>query len=110
MTHTTSQQNAAALRAALETPDASHRLQAALSAGTRPDPEFIDVLVARCAVEPDFFVRDMLTWALVRQDRAPTPRRSFRGSHPTRPRRAARPCTPCRRSPTPPSGAPSPRR
>ena len=72
MTHTTSQQNAAALRAALETPDASHRLQAALSAGIRPDPEFIDVLVARCAVEPDFFVRDMLTWALVRQDRAPT--------------------------------------
>lgn len=72
MTHTTSQQNAAALRAALETPDASHRLQAALSAGTRPDPEFIDVLVARCAVEPDFFVRDMLTWALVRQDRTPT--------------------------------------
>jgi hypothetical protein len=72
MTHTTSQQNAAALRAALETPDASHRLQAALSAGTRPDPAFIDVLVERCAVEPDFFVRDMLTWALVRQDRAPT--------------------------------------
>ncbi len=72
MTHTTSPQNAAALRAALETPDASHRLQAALSAGTRPDPEFIDALVARCAVEPDFFVRDMLTWALVRQDRAPT--------------------------------------
>lgn len=72
MTHTTSQQNAAALRAALETPDASHRLQAALSSGTRPDPAFIDVLVERCAVEPDFFVRDMLTWALVRQDRAPT--------------------------------------
>ena len=72
MTHTRAQQSAAALRAALETPDASHRLQAALSAGTRPDPEFIDVLVARCAVEPDFFVRDMLTWALVRQDRTPT--------------------------------------
>lgn len=72
MTHTTSQQSAAALRAALETPDASHRLQAALSAGTRPVPEFIDVLVERCTVEPDFFVRDMLTWALVRQDRTPT--------------------------------------
>lgn len=72
MTHTTAQQSAAALRAALEAPDASHRLQTALSAGTRPDPAFIDVLVERCAVEPDFFVRDMLTWALVRQDRAPT--------------------------------------
>jgi HEAT repeat protein len=34
--------------------------------GTHPEPGFVDVLVARCAIEPDFFVRDMLTWALTR--------------------------------------------
>lgn len=60
------------LRAALDAPDSSMRLQAALTAGTRPAPEFIDVLVARCAVEPDFYVRDMLTWALIHQERAAT--------------------------------------
>jgi HEAT repeat protein len=41
-------------------------LQAALDAGTRPEARQIGLLVDRCAVEPDFFVRDMLTWALVR--------------------------------------------
>jgi len=56
------------LRAALEHPDASARLQAALAAGTRPDDSYIAELVARCAVETDFFVRDMLTWALTRHD------------------------------------------
>ncbi len=42
------------------------RLRAALAVGTTPDPRFVDKLVERCAVEPDFFVRDMLTWALTR--------------------------------------------
>ncbi|HEY4453675.1 MAG TPA: HEAT repeat domain-containing protein [Pseudonocardiaceae bacterium] len=42
------------------------RLRAAQVAGTYPDPGLLDVLVARCAVEPDFFVREMLTWALTR--------------------------------------------
>lgn len=51
---------------ALSAEDSSTRLKAALAAGTRPDPGFADALVARCAVEPDFFVRDMLTWALTR--------------------------------------------
>ncbi|MEU3623238.1 hypothetical protein BS329_40705 [Amycolatopsis coloradensis] len=51
---------------ALSAEDSSTRLKAALAAGTRPDPGFVDALVARCAVEPDFFVRDMLTWALTR--------------------------------------------
>ncbi|MFC9549719.1 HEAT repeat domain-containing protein [Rhodococcus sp. NPDC056960] len=46
--------------------DPSSRLRAALSAGTRADPHLTDALVDRCAVEPDFFVRDMLTWALCR--------------------------------------------
>lgn len=62
----------ARLRSALRGGDASGRLQAALTAGTRPDPQYIDVLVERCGSEPDFFVRDMLTWALTRQDRIPT--------------------------------------
>lgn len=61
---------AAGLRAALEHTDASARLRAAMDAGTRPHDAFIDVLVARCAIEPDFFVRDMLTWALTRHDPA----------------------------------------
>ncbi|MGW6376058.1 HEAT repeat domain-containing protein [Rhodococcus sp. NPDC055112] len=51
---------------ALAAADPSGRLRAALSAGTRPDPRLAEALVARCAVEPDFFVRDMLTWALCR--------------------------------------------
>lgn len=58
----------AGLRAALERDDASLRLRAAMDAGTRPNDVFIPVLVDRCAVEPDFFVRDMLTWALTRHD------------------------------------------
>lgn len=56
------------LRRALEAPEASTRLQAALAAGTRPDPAFVEVLIERCEVEPDFYVRDMLTWALTRHD------------------------------------------
>jgi HEAT repeat protein len=44
----------------------SVRLQAALTLGTSPDPRFVDKLVERCAIEPDFYVRDMLTWALTR--------------------------------------------
>lgn len=51
---------------ALAAANSSTRLKAALTIGTHPDPGFVDVLVARCAVEPDFFVRDMLTWALIR--------------------------------------------
>jgi HEAT repeat protein len=68
MTSTTRDDAAGRLRAALRHPDASSRLQAALTAGTRPDDRYIPVLVARCAVEPDFFVRDMLTWALTRHE------------------------------------------
>ncbi|MDR6867493.1 HEAT repeat protein [Microbacterium resistens] len=60
--------------AALSAPSASARLQAALTAGTGPAPEDVEVLIARSAVEPDFFVRDMLTWALVRHDASRTVR------------------------------------
>ncbi|WP_445281130.1 HEAT repeat domain-containing protein [Streptomyces sp. DSM 118148] len=51
---------------ALSAEDASVRLQAALAAGTHPDGALLETLVERCAVEPDFFVRDMLSWALTR--------------------------------------------
>lgn len=54
------------LLTALNAEASSTRLHAALTAGTHPDPRLVDALVARCAVEPDFFVRDMLTWALTR--------------------------------------------
>ncbi|MFD5466373.1 HEAT repeat domain-containing protein [Kitasatospora sp. NPDC127059] len=53
---------------ALGAEDASVRLQAALAVGSDPDPDpgLLEPLVQRCAVEPDFFVRDMLSWALTR--------------------------------------------
>ncbi|WP_233221383.1 HEAT repeat domain-containing protein [Streptomyces carminius] len=51
---------------ALSAEDSSVRLQAALAAGSSADPAFLETLVERCAVEPDFFVRDMLSWALTR--------------------------------------------
>jgi HEAT repeat protein len=57
---------------ALGAGDSSRRLKAALAAGTRPEAGFVDALVERCAVEPDFFVRDMLTWALTRLPREVT--------------------------------------
>lgn len=51
---------------ALGAEDSSVRLQAALAVGSNPDPGFLEALVERCSVEPDFFVRDMLSWALTR--------------------------------------------
>lgn len=42
------------------------RLRAALVVGSTPEARFVRKLVERCAVESDFFVRDMLTWALTR--------------------------------------------
>ncbi|PPF81300.1 hypothetical protein C5B96_10355 [Subtercola sp. Z020] len=72
MTPTDSTGPADRLRRALQTASSSDRLQSALAAGTRPDPAFVEVLVQRCAVEPDFFVRDMLTWALLRHPAART--------------------------------------
>lgn len=62
----------ARLVAALAAADPSVRLRAALSAGTAGDRAFAEPLIARCAVEPDFFVRDMLTWALCRMPAAET--------------------------------------
>ncbi|MFG2012303.1 HEAT repeat domain-containing protein [Micromonospora sp. NPDC048868] len=55
----------------LEDSNPSVRLQAALALGTTPDLRFVDRLVERCAIESDFHVREMLTWALIRHP-APT--------------------------------------
>ncbi|MFF1304023.1 HEAT repeat domain-containing protein [Streptomyces sp. NPDC058307] len=60
------EQGAQVMLKGLEDPRSSVRLRAALGVGTAPDPRFVDKLVERCAVEPEFFVRDMLTWALTR--------------------------------------------
>ena len=54
------------LEQALRAPDASVRLRVALEAGTRPAPGDVLPLLRRCEEEPDFFVREMLTWALTR--------------------------------------------
>ncbi|MEV6124212.1 HEAT repeat domain-containing protein [Streptomyces sp. NPDC052077] len=63
-----------ALRA-LEHGDPSVRLKAAMAVGTAPDPRFVEPLVIRCGIEPEFFVRETLTWALTRHaDEATVPR------------------------------------
>ncbi|MFF0153482.1 HEAT repeat domain-containing protein [Micromonospora sp. NPDC005203] len=64
--------NAGRALRALEHGDPSVRLRAALAVGTAPDPRFVDTLVARCAIEPEFPVREMLTWALIRHPPALT--------------------------------------
>lgn len=50
--------------------DAQVRLNATLAAGTTPVQAELPILVARCAVEDDFQVREMLTWAIVRHPAA----------------------------------------
>lgn len=64
----TTRQDADAIRAlqGLEDGRSSVRLRVALAVGTTPDPRFVDKLIERCAIEPEFFVREMLTWALTR--------------------------------------------
>ncbi|XVQ83654.1 HEAT repeat domain-containing protein [Microbispora siamensis] len=71
---TTSQDDTSTMRAlhGLENSSSSVRLQAVLAVGTTPDPRLIDKLVERCAIEPDFYVRDMLTWALTRHSSSMT--------------------------------------
>jgi hypothetical protein len=60
----------ASLRELINSSDQSVRLKAALSAGTFPSAEYIDALVSQCAHEPDFFVRDTLSWALMRHEKS----------------------------------------
>ena len=56
----------ATLTSALTAANVSIRLTAALAIGADPDPGLVELVFERCAVEPDFYVRDMLTWALTR--------------------------------------------
>jgi HEAT repeat protein len=56
----------------LESGNSSVRLRAAMAVGTTPDPWFVGKLVERCAVEPEFNVREMLTWALTRHSPSET--------------------------------------
>lgn len=72
MSRSTGTERAGRLVGLLGNSDPSIRLRAALAAGTEPDPALAPELVARFADEPDFFVRDMLTWALIRQPPADT--------------------------------------
>ncbi|MDI3404228.1 HEAT repeat domain-containing protein [Streptomyces sp. B-S-A6] len=66
MTMETLGQDSAAVLESLADGRSSVRLRAAMEVGSAPDPRFVEPLVERCAVEPEFFVRDMLTWALTR--------------------------------------------
>ncbi len=59
----------ATLESMLASADQSIRLKAALAAGTYPQLGFVEILISQCRHEPDFFVRDTLSWALMRQDR-----------------------------------------
>lgn len=52
----------------LDDSSSSVRLRAAMAVGTTPGPQFVDKLIERCAIEPEFYVRDMLTWALTRHE------------------------------------------
>ncbi|WP_318211470.1 HEAT repeat domain-containing protein [Streptomyces sp. SJL17-1] len=72
MTMTTDGTDATRALQGLEAGSSSVRLRAALAVGTAPDPRFVDKLVERCAIEPDFQVREMLTWALTRHPPALT--------------------------------------
>lgn len=51
---------------ALSGANSQKRLQAAMAIGTTAEARHLDILIERCRIEPDFFVRDMLTWALTR--------------------------------------------
>ncbi|GIE35166.1 hypothetical protein Ait01nite_082110 [Actinoplanes italicus] len=50
----------------LHSDNPSVRLRATMAVGTNPDKKFVGELIERCAVEPEFSVREMLTWALTR--------------------------------------------
>lgn len=67
---TTSHDGIAQLIAALNSTTTSMRLAAALRAGSQPRSVYVAHLVERCGAEPDFYVRDMLTWALLQHDRS----------------------------------------
>ncbi|GAA1548567.1 HEAT repeat domain-containing protein [Brevibacterium picturae] len=55
-----------AVLAALSSANPQQRLQAALSIGITAEDRHLGDLIQRCRIDPDFFVRDMLTWAITR--------------------------------------------
>ena len=57
------------LREAFTDPDSTKRLNLAMNVGTFPSDSYIHVLVDQFQIEPDFYVRDMLTWALLNHNR-----------------------------------------
>ncbi|MDN6174374.1 MAG: HEAT repeat domain-containing protein [Brevibacterium sp.] len=61
-----SQMKQAPVVAALSSANPQQRLQAALSIGITAEDRHLGVLMQRCRIESDFFVRDMLTWAITR--------------------------------------------
>lgn len=74
-----------ALRAAFST-DPSVRQEAALRLGTLADASLAPQLVTLLVAEPDFYVRETLTWAVVNQARAALPHllSALEGSDPSR--------------------------
>ncbi|MFD7018733.1 HEAT repeat domain-containing protein [Streptomyces sp. NPDC059928] len=66
MTTTRQDTDAVPVLQGLEDGRSSERLRAAMAIGTTSDPRFVAKLVERCAIEPDFAVRELLTWALTR--------------------------------------------
>ncbi|MFI7355762.1 HEAT repeat domain-containing protein [Streptomyces avidinii] len=71
---TTAGQDTHPVRALRELEDtrASVRLRAAMALGSTPDPRSVERIVERCATEPEFSVREMLTWALTRHSASDT--------------------------------------
>ncbi len=110
MTVTGQDTDAARALRALEDDRASVRLRAALAIGAAPDPRYVDGLVGRCAIEAEFFVRSMLTWALTRHPVHLTLPALLRELRSDVRRHGARPCTRCRRSGTGGRGRRSPGR
>lgn len=53
------------IRELLDDNDPSIRLRTVMAMGARPHPDWLEPLIARCGIEPDFGVRDTLSWALL---------------------------------------------
>jgi len=57
----------------LSHPDKNQRIDAAMALGTQADLSALPALLERFAEEPDFFVRENLTWAVVRMGAVAVP-------------------------------------
>ena len=61
------------LIARLRDPDRDVRIRAALDLGKSNEPGATGALIEALGGEPDFFVRETLTWSIVRRGPAATP-------------------------------------